>query len=144
MGKKKPTELIPAISPTYLTESILKNPEMRIALPFNKEIFLLKTHIAGVMYVRGIKKMAKQLSEGDELRLVREPKNPYDMWAIVIKNAANRKIGYIPRSRNEIIARLMDGGMRFKAVVDLVQFHAEEDMTEKYALTILVSVYMVV
>ena len=46
----------------------------------------------------------------DLLDFFREPDNPYDKRAIVIKNADGVKIGYIPRADNKIFARLMDAG----------------------------------
>ena len=40
----------------------------------------------------------------------REPENPYDAQAIVIKTTDSVKIGYVPRQDNVIFARLMDAG----------------------------------
>ncbi len=102
------------------------------------------TFIAGLPYIRGIKKIAEALSEGDELKLVREPKNQFDDRAILIRNANNKKMGYVPRRDNEVISRLMDGGMCFKAVVDRIDFRAEEDMNASYALSIHIGIYMIV
>ena len=144
MGRKKTNEIIPAVSPTFLTESLLKDPSARLAMPFGKEIFVLRTYVAGVAYIRGIKKLAKALNVDDEVRLVREPKNPYDELAILVKNSDNRKLGYIPRQNNSIIARLMDGGMMFKAKIENVILYDESDADATYALSIFINVYMVV
>lgn len=46
----------------------------------------------------------------DKLEFFREPDNPYDNKAIVIRNADGVKIGYIPRVDNAIFSRLMDAG----------------------------------
>jgi hypothetical protein len=36
--------------------------------------------------------------------------NPHDQLAIVVKDPRGRKIGYVPRGKNEVLARLMDAG----------------------------------
>jgi len=50
------------------------------------------------------------LNIGDKLDFFREPDNPYDKKAIVIKNADGVKVGYVPRADNVIFSRLMDAG----------------------------------
>lgn len=80
------------------------------ALPFVKEIFLLETHVAGTSYVEQIAEIEKDLDIQEFVVLIREPENPYDSLAILILDEKKRKIGYVPRDRNEIIARLMDAG----------------------------------
>lgn len=55
------------------------------------------------------------------LQLFRELTNPYDEWAIVIKNEKGEKLGYVLRSRNLILARLMDAGKLIYAKVKEVQ-----------------------
>jgi hypothetical protein len=54
-------------------------------------------------------KRAKEAID-DKLEFFREPDNPYDPKAIVIKNANGVKIGYVPRADNVIFSRLMDAG----------------------------------
>ncbi len=44
------------------------------------------------------------------LKLVREPENIYDTRAIKVLNQDGLHIGYVPRSKNEVIANLMDAG----------------------------------
>ena len=46
----------------------------------------------------------------DKLDFFREPDNPYDKQAIMIKNMDGVKIGYVPKADNVIFARLMDAG----------------------------------
>lgn len=46
----------------------------------------------------------------EKLNFFREPDNPYDACAIVIKTEGGAKIGYIPRRHNLIFSRLMDAG----------------------------------
>ena len=41
---------------------------------------------------------------------MREPDNPYDPKAIVIKTVNEVKIGYVPKNDNIVFSRLMDAG----------------------------------
>ena len=58
----------------------------------------------------GIEELEPHLNIGDRLQFLREPDNPYDKQAIVIRNKDGVKIGYVPRSDNVIFSRLMDAG----------------------------------
>ena len=69
-----------------------KNGESLIPKPFERDIFLLDTHVAGTTYIEGIDELEPYLKSGDRLNLFRE------------------KIGYIPQKDNIIFARLMDAG----------------------------------
>jgi hypothetical protein len=77
--------------------------------PFTKEILLMEIHVAGTgrRCLRGIE---PTLAEGDHLVLRRELENPHDAHAIVVLTGGGDKLGYLPRDRNEIPARLMDAG----------------------------------
>ncbi len=81
-----------------------------IPKPFEREILLLNTHIAGTGYVEGIDELAPHLALNEKLELDREPENPYDERAIVVRNANGVKLGYLPKAENEVISRLMDAG----------------------------------
>lgn len=54
--------------------------------------------------------------EGDSARLVREPKNRYDSNAIAV-HVAGGQIGNIAKEKAEILAPLMDDGMKTTAEV---------------------------
>ena len=41
---------------------------------------------------------------------MREADNKFDSLAIQILNEQDERIGYVPREKNEVLARLMDGG----------------------------------
>lgn len=90
--------------------NIIKNGGLDIGKPFSKEIFLIEVHIAGTNHVDNIELLEPKLVEGTEVRFFREPENPYDNKAIVVKDKDGNKLGYIPRDKNEIISRLMDAG----------------------------------
>lgn len=87
-----------------------KNGEVSIPKPFERDIFLFDTYVAGISHVEGIEELEPHLQIGDRLAFFREPENPYDAQAIVIKTTDGVKIGYVPRQDNVIFARLMDGG----------------------------------
>lgn len=87
-----------------------KGGDLVIPKPFEKDIFLFDTHVAGTSHVEGIKELESHLDVGDKLDFFREPDNPYDKQAIVIKNADGVKIGYVPKQDNIIFSRLMDAG----------------------------------
>jgi len=56
------------------------------------------------------------LNKEVKLELKREPQNEYDHFAIAL-HFEKHKIGYIPRDKNEVIARLMDAGKNFFATI---------------------------
>lgn len=87
-----------------------KNGNLDIPKPFERDIFLFDTHVAGTSHVEGIEELEPYLNLEDRLDFFREPDNPYDAQAIVIKNADGVKIGYVPKRDNVIFARLMDAG----------------------------------
>ena len=87
-----------------------KSGGLDIPKPFERDIFLFDTHVAGTSYVEGIEELEPHLNVDDKLNFYREPDNPYDHKAIVIKNADGVKIGYVPKADNAIFARLMDAG----------------------------------
>lgn len=87
-----------------------KNGELLIPKPFEKDIFLFDTYVAGTTHVVGIEELEPYLNIDDKLDFFREPDNQYDEQAIVIKIISGVKIGYVPKQDNVIFARLMDAG----------------------------------
>lgn len=83
---------------------------LAIPQPFERDIFLFDTYVAGTSHVKDVEKLEPLLKIGDRLSFLREPDNPYDEQAIVIKSSDGAKIGYVPRRDNVIFARLMDAG----------------------------------
>jgi len=74
-----------------------------------RELMLLECHIAGTAYA-DVDDIEPTLLPDDLLLLRREPDNRYDALAILILNEAGQKLGYVPRAKNEVLARLMDAG----------------------------------
>lgn len=102
------------------------------AKPRERRILVLKTGLAGMQFhIRNDEEKAAldAIRPGDELMLFREPENEYDEWAIAIYLTEDDQIGFMTRFKNETIARLMDAGKKFVAVVD-DPAELEEDTSE--------------
>ncbi len=83
---------------------------------FEEDILALESIVAGTSYLN-LHEIEKEVQvRVSELTLQREPDNEYDRFAVRIL-FQNQKLGYIPRSKNQTIARLMDAGKRFYAKV---------------------------
>lgn len=90
---------------------------LSIPVPFARSIRLLDSFVTGTFFVKGIESLAQKLREGDRLTLLREPDNRYDRYAIVVKDGAGNKLGYIPRKNNIVLANLMDAGKSIYATL---------------------------
>ncbi len=80
-----------------------------VLLSFAREIMLIECHVAGTGY-RDLKEVEPSLQPGAFLPLQREPANAHDPLAIMILDEAGHHLGYVPRAKNEVLARLMDAG----------------------------------
>ncbi|MFV0337956.1 MAG: HIRAN domain-containing protein [Chthoniobacterales bacterium] len=83
-----------------------KNGEL---LPFAQEIMLIECAVAGTSH-RPVQEIESSLQAGTFLMLKREAQNPHDALAIMILTEGGEHIGYVPRVKNEALARLMDAG----------------------------------
>lgn len=83
---------------------------LSVPVPFESKIVLFESvRIAGTTHTPSINDVIDRIPEDALLRFVREPDNQADPWAIRVEYDG-RKIGYMPADKNELIARLMDGG----------------------------------
>ena len=55
---------------------------------------------------------------GRQLKLIREPDNPYDRWATMVCSLNGTILGYLPSKKNQSVARLMDAGKKILVFVD--------------------------
>ena len=78
-------------------------------MPFAREVMLLECQIAGTSH-REVKSVEETLVPGVFLVLRREMENQFDALAIMILTESGHHLGYVPRSKNEVLARLMDAG----------------------------------
>lgn len=95
----------------------------RLAAPSTTELDFNVFPVAGFAFHEG-PGMIRRLQPGDELVLVPEPENPHDPRAIRIE-AHGRHIGYVPRSENRPLGRLLEQGAEVRARVVRVQPDAE-------------------
>lgn len=109
-------------------ESLIKvNPGLLSALSkgnflpdvFAREILVLQCLVAGTSF-RKLDKVQDDLKETVRLEMKREGDNEFDQFAVALW-FANTKVGYIPKDKNEVLARLMDAGKQFYATI-----HAKE------------------
>ena len=87
-----------------------KGGGLTIPKPFERDIFLFDTFVAGTTHIEGIEELAPHLNIDEKLDFFREPDNHYDPKAIVIKTRQGVKLGYVPRQDNAVFSRLMDAG----------------------------------
>ena len=105
-------------------ESLIKvNPGLLSALSkgnfsldvFAREILVLQCLIAGTSF-RKLDKVQDDLKETVLLEMKREGANEFDHFAVALWFRDN-KVGYIPKDKNEVVARLMDAGKQFYATI---------------------------
>lgn len=77
-------------------------------------VLLLETLIAGTGYFH-IGAIRDQLQDGMFLRLYRILDNEYEPFAIHVLTLGGRKLGFVPRPQNQILAAMMDAGENFYA-----------------------------
>lgn len=100
--------------------SILKNtPDL--AKPFEKDIFLVECHVAGVSFVEDIFSILGDLQVGDRLNFYRQEGKTQDQFTINVENEKGQRIGEVPKDYNLILARLMDGGKLIYGQVSMVK-----------------------
>lgn len=82
---------------------------------------LLETNDAALDYYVGLFwELERETRIGARLRLVREPQNPFDPFAVALFDAKNRKLGYIPRNENKVVAQLLDAQKNLWAQIDML------------------------
>ena len=82
---------------------------------FSREILVLECLAAGTSF-RKLDEVLDDLKETVQLEMKREGKNEFDQFAIALW-FQNTKVGYIPKEKNEVLARLMDAGKQFYATI---------------------------
>lgn len=90
-----------------------------ILKPLTGEIHLFDSFIAGTTHLDDPAPLAG-VAVGDALTLRRED-NAHDRHAILVLDAAGRKLGYVPARDNLVFSRLMDAGKLLCAKVTEIQ-----------------------
>ena len=106
---------IPEVSGSALSTVMHSGPG--VLSPFMKEIYLTRQIIVGLRYQGGAKELLKDLKPGEKVSFLREPDNRFDRKAIMAVDEDGRKLGYIPRTQNDILASLMDAGKVIYGIV---------------------------
>lgn len=83
---------------------------------FEEDILALSSIVAGTSYQNLTEIEKKIILNDSKLELKREPKNEFDQFAVMV-SFEGHKLGYIPKSKNQTVARLMDAGKQFYAKV---------------------------
>ena len=60
--------------------------------------------VVGIQHYDGV------VSKREQLRLVREPLNPYDRNAIRVDNQSREQVGHVSRQQASVLAPLLDRG----------------------------------
>lgn len=125
------TDHLPAID--FTTQLLARTFQRDVMpMPFARDIFLIETHIAGLQYYQA-KEIKEDLQPKVSLKLQREPHNAHDSMAIEVLTLDNIKLGYVPRHRNVILARLMDAGKLLVAeLAEIVKDEVDEDDDYEY------------
>jgi hypothetical protein len=84
-------------------------------------ILLQSSPLAGFRYY-GAADIWDVLRVGDALELARESDNPHDARAISV-SWRGRKLGYVPRRENRVLAWAMDRGERVRARISRLAAH---------------------
>lgn len=74
-----------------------------------RKVHIANFHIAGFGYWQGCEAF-QHLRIGSRLNLVREPRNPFDPYAVAIYYN-EYKLGFIPRGENHDISKYLDMGL---------------------------------
>ncbi|MCG3178268.1 MAG: hypothetical protein BIFFINMI_00594 [Phycisphaerae bacterium] len=83
---------------------------------------LAECQIAGFRYHDGPDIMA-YLQVGDEVKLIAEPENPHDPWAVRIEHCGSR-LGYLPRTHNEAVSRLLQQDVLARCLITRIDANA--------------------
>lgn len=78
-------------------------------VPYARDILLVECHVAGTSH-RELDEVEPRLGAGQVLSLRRDPANEHDPLAIRVFELGGVELGFVPRAKNEALARLMDAG----------------------------------
>jgi helicase len=78
-----------------------------------------KTYVVGLRYENRLGYLPR-INKGDELKLVREPDNAFDPYAMAVYTNSGQKLGYIRSSKAFVLSTLSDEGWQFKCYVERI------------------------
>ena len=96
---------------------------MEISVEFQSHKQSFRTRIAGVTKRNsdGTDRQAliRKLRRGEELKLVREPHNPYDKYAVAVLRSSGEQLGYVPAGDRRLANHIDTGGLITAKVVGI-------------------------
>ena len=122
-----------AIHQEQLLKAVQKNTPGQLLQPLTKEIYLLDTYIADILFASDLP--IADLKEGEEL-LLRHEKTLYSEYTVAVKKKNGSHLGELPSYNQEIFARLLDAGKALKATIRQI------DITQEYQ-TLIISIYLI-
>lgn len=75
--------------------------------------------------IPNLKRVLCKMKVGVKVLLRRKPDNEDDERAIVVLNKRKRKLGFVPRSHNVILTRLMDAGKHIYGVANKIDYEKD-------------------
>lgn len=114
-----PNDRVKALSEIYI--HYIKN---RVEPDKNLGICILEISLAGTQYISDITEIISSLKNGDKLELIWEKNNPFDKNAIKVL-ADGRKLGYIPRNKNENLIFLLKQEYKLFGVLKRVIWNSD-------------------
>ena len=104
------SDLIKKDGDTLIAIIKARNNGLVLPNPFERDIYLFDTIIAGTSHIDDIERIQETLNIDDKVLFYREPENKFDPQVIRVENQKEEKIGYIPQQDNIVFSRLMDAG----------------------------------
>lgn len=102
-------------------------------LPLFKEIFLLDTYVADILFAHDLP--VADLKKGDEL-LLRHENTKYSEYTVSVLKKDGFRLGELPSYHEELFARLLDAGKALKAIIQQI------DITREYQ-TLIISIFLI-
>ncbi|KAJ7072219.1 SNF2 family N-terminal domain-containing protein [Mycena amicta] len=106
-GQKRPRAALDDPQPTSSKQTVIDISEddeddVEPDEPLDELYTTLQSQVVGVQYYNGL------VGPGEEVRLIREPLNQYDSYAIQVKNIGSTQVGHLPRAVSARLAPLLD------------------------------------
>ena len=107
----------------WLLIAVLMAPSAQLHAQASARILVQSSPLAGFQFHEG-KALWEQMKVGDALTLVREPDNVHDPRAVRVEWQGH-KLGYVPRTENEAVARQLDRGNPLEARIVQLRRHRD-------------------
>lgn len=119
----------------------LEHQDNILAPPPEGSVWLLTTYVSGTRYF-DVSEGEVPVEGGMQLRLHREPDNEWDEHAVAVHLESGEKIGYVPRRKNTLLARLMDGEERLFGRIERLRWSRRSREQTKDRLSVEMSVFL--